>query len=144
LSSKQGTIHEGSETLFEKVNRRTDRPLSTSVFSDFSKYKSVLALMFSCVIILSVVDLLTTSIALKQGLSEGNVMLLGIASLMKLGFFQTIIAIKIAFIFGAGSLVFLGLRSSLQMTRKIILSSMLGFVLMLLFVSLNNLILILN
>jgi len=100
--------------------------------------------MFSCIIVLSITDLLTTSMALRQGLSEGNVILLGIASWMKLGFFQTIIATKIGFILGAGLLVFLGLRSSLQMTRKIILSSMIGFVLMLLFVSLNNLILIFN
>jgi hypothetical protein len=100
--------------------------------------------MFSCLVVLSLTDLMTTSIALRQGLSEGNVMLLGISSWMKLGFFQTIIATKIGFILGAAMLVFLGWKSDLQTTRKIVLFSLFGFVLMLFFVSLNNLILILN
>jgi hypothetical protein len=100
--------------------------------------------MFSCIVLLSVLDLATTSIALSQGLREGNVILLGIASWMRLGFYQTIIATKVGFIIGAGALVFLGIKSELQMTRKIVLSSMIGFVLMLFFVSVNNLILILH
>jgi len=99
--------------------------------------------MFSCLVVLSLTDLLTTSIALRQGLSEGNIMLLGISSWLRLGFFQTIIATKIGFILGAALLVFLGWRSDLQTTRKIVLFAMLGFVLMLFFVSVNNLILIL-
>ena len=69
-------------------------------------------------------------------------MLLGIASWIKLGFFQTIVATKIGFIIGAALLVLLGWRSDLLTTRKIVLLSLIGFVLMLFFVSLNNIILI--
>jgi hypothetical protein len=87
--------------------------------------------------------LVTTSIALQQGLSEGNMMLLGIASILKLTFFQAILITKIGFILGAGLLVLLGLKSNIQMTKKLVLVSMTGFALMLFFVSLNNLIWIL-
>ncbi len=104
----------------------------------------VLGSLFSCITLLSVIDLLTTSIALSQGLREGNVILLGIASAMRMGFFQTIIATKIGFILGAGVLVFLGVKSNHPMTRNIVLSSLTGFAIMLFFVSVNNLILILH
>ena len=104
----------------------------------------VLGAMFSCIVVLSAIDLLTTSIALSQGLSEGNIILLGLASGMRMGFFQTIIATKIGFILGAGVLVFLGIKSRNRMTRNIVLSSLTGFAMMLFFVSVNNVVLILH
>ncbi|HXQ92133.1 MAG TPA: hypothetical protein VN739_03945 [Nitrososphaerales archaeon] len=91
---------------------------------------------------MSVTDLLTTSMALRDGLREGNVLLLGISSVMKLSFFQTIATTKLGFIMGTAALSFLGIKSNLQATRKIIFGSMIAFVVLLLFVSLNNLILI--
>jgi hypothetical protein len=145
LSSKHRNVAESRYALVANVNPAPGgNVIPLGFFGNFHQYKLVLGAMFSCLVVLSLMDLVTTSIALRQGLSEGNVMLLGISSWMRLGFFQTIIATKIGFILGAGTLVFLGWRSDLQTTRKIVLFSMFGFVLMLFLVSLNNLILILN
>ena len=144
MSSKQRVARDRQYALYENPQAAPSRAVPSGFFNNFSHYKFVLGSMFSCIVLLSVLDLATTSIALSQGLREGNVILLGIASWMRLGFYQTIIATKVGFILGAGALVFLGIKSELQMTRKIVLSSLIGFVLMLFFVSVNNLILILH
>jgi len=107
-----------------------------------SAYDLAVMALFSCTVVLSVTDLLTTSIALSSGLQEGNVMLLGFASLFKLNFFQAIAATKLAFISGTALLAFLGIRSNIPLTRKIVFSSLAVFVVLLLFVSLNNLLMI--
>jgi len=80
--------------------------------------------------------------ALHDGLEEGNIMLLGIASAMRLSFFQTIATTKLGFIAGTAVLSFIGIKSNLQTTRKIVFGSMVAFVVLLLAVSLNNLVLI--
>jgi len=102
---------------------------------------SILAL-FVCTVVLSVTDLLTTSIALHSGLREGNMMLLAVASLFRMSFFQTIATTKLVFIAGTAFLAILGIRSEIQLTRKIVFSSLVVFVVLLLFVSLNNLVMI--
>ena len=98
--------------------------------------------LFICTVVLSVTDLVTTSIALRAGLQEGNIMLLELASILRLSFFQAITATKLGFILGAGVLAYLGMKSEIQTTRKIVFSSLAVFVVLLLFVSLNNLVMI--
>jgi hypothetical protein len=93
-------------------------------------------------VVLSVTDLVTTSIALHSGLREGNVMLLAVAAIFRMNFFQTIASIKLGFIAGTAILAFLGIRSDLLTTRKIVFSSLAVFVVLLLFVSLNNIVMI--
>lgn len=87
-------------------------------------------------------DLVTTAMALHNGLREGNFLLLDLASLLKMNFFQTIAASKLGFISGAALLAFLGMNSETQLTRKVVFSSLAAFVVLLLFVSLNNLVMI--
>ena len=113
-----------------------------SLFGRISSYEFSLLALFSCTVVLSVTDLLTTTMALRDGLREGNVVLLGVASTMRLSFFQTIATTKLGFIAGTGALSFLGIKSNLQTTRNIVFGSMVAFVVLLLVVSLNNLILI--
>jgi hypothetical protein len=113
-----------------------------SLFSRISSYEFSLVALFSCTVVLSITDLLTTSMALRDGMREGNIMLLGIASAMGISFFQAIATTKLGFITGTAALSFLGIKSNLQMTRKIVFGSMIAFVVLLLVVSLNNLILI--
>ena len=107
-----------------------------------SSYNFAVIALFSCTVVLSVTDLITTAIALRSGLQEGNVMLLGVASIFKLNFFQAIADTKLAFISGAALLALIGIRSNIQITRKIVFSSLAVFVVLLLFVSLNNLLMI--
>ena len=111
-------------------------------YSQQSKYEITLLSLFSLVVGLSLTDLLTTSIALREGLKEGNILLLNIANELNLSFFQTITATKIGFVLGAALLVYLGAKSTTQATKKLILRSMIVFAILLLVVSLNNLILI--
>ena len=87
-------------------------------------------------------DLVTTSIALSSGLREGNVMLLAVESLLKMSFFQTIATTKLAFISGTAFLALIGMKSNVLTTRKIVFSSLAVFVVILLFVSVNNLLMI--
>jgi hypothetical protein len=107
-----------------------------------SAYEFSVIALFACTVILSVTDLLTTSIALNSGLREGNMMLLGVASFFRLTFFEAIAATKLGFISGTALLAFLGIRSDIHATRKIVFSSLAAFVILLLFVSLNNLVMI--
>jgi hypothetical protein len=107
-----------------------------------SNYDFAVISLFSCTVILSVTDLITTSFALRAGLREGNVMLLGVASYFQLNFFQAIAGTKLAFIFGAAALAVVGIRSDIQLTRKIVFSSLAVFVVLLLLVSVNNLLMI--
>ena len=113
-----------------------------SLIGRISSYEFSLLALFSCTVVLSVTDLLTTTMALRDGLEEGNIMLLGIASTMRLSFFQTIATTKLGFIAGTAVLSFVGIKSNLQTTRKIVFGSMVAFVVLLLAVSLNNLVLI--
>jgi len=106
------------------------------------RYEIGLVSTFICVVAFSLTDLVTTSIALKQGLREGNVLLLSIAHGLNLSFIQTITASKLGFILGAGVLMFLGIRSRANNTRKLMLSSMIIFAVLLFLVSMNNFILI--
>jgi hypothetical protein len=98
--------------------------------------------LFVCTVVLSVTDLVTTSIALSSGLREGNVMLLAVESLLKMSFFQTIATTKLAFISGTAFLALIGMKSNVLTTRKIVFSSLAVFVVILLFVSVNNLLMI--
>lgn len=59
-----------------------------------------------------------------------------------MNFFQTIAASKLGYISGTALLAFLGMYSDVQLTRKIVFSSLAAFVVLLLFVSLNNLVMI--
>ncbi len=115
---------------------------STGPRKNPSNYNFAVIALFSCTVILSVTDLITTSIALHAGLMEGNVMLLGLASFLRMNFFQAIAETKLAFISGAALLAVIGIRSNIQITRKIVFSSLAIFVVLLLFVSLNNLVMI--
>jgi hypothetical protein len=115
---------------------------SNGELRSFSTYNFAVIALFSCTVILSVTDLITTAIALRSGLQEGNLMLLGVASLFKLNFFTAIADTKLAFISGAALLALIGIKSNIQLTRKIVFSSLVVFVVLLLFVSLNNLLMI--
>jgi len=125
-----------------RVDLKTSIVGKNLLFSRISSYEFSLIALFSCTVVLSLTDLLTTSMALRDGMKEGNVMLLGIASVMRLSFFQAIATTKLGFITGTAALSFLGIKSNLQTTRKIVFGSMFAFVVLLLAVSLNNLILI--
>jgi hypothetical protein len=107
-----------------------------------SAYDFAVIGLFCCTVILSVTDLITTSIALRSGLQEGNLLLLGVASMLRMSFFETIATTKLAFISGTAVLALLGIRSHLQLTRRIVFSSLAIFVVLLLFVSVNNLVMI--
>ena len=115
---------------------------SSGTVRSISTYDFAVIALFSCTVVLSVTDLITTAIALRSGLQEGNVMLLDVASLLKLNFFQAIADTKLAFISGAALLALIGIRSDIQLTRRIVFSSLAIFVVLLLFVSLNNLLMI--
>jgi hypothetical protein len=107
-----------------------------------SAYEFSIVGLFTCTVVLSVTDLLTTSIALHSGLREGNVMLLAVAAFSRMNFFQTIAATKLGFISGTALLTYIGIKSNIHSTRRIVFVSLAAFVVLLLFVSLNNLVMI--
>jgi hypothetical protein len=115
---------------------------SASGFYRASSYDFSILGLFICTVVLSLTDLITTSIALHAGLEEGNVMLLGLTSFLRMNFYQTIAVTKLGFISGTALLAFLGMRSGSQATRRIVFSALTGFVILLLFVSVNNLVMI--
>jgi hypothetical protein len=106
------------------------------------RYSVTLVSLFASVVGLSGTDMLTTWMALNEGLKEGNLALLSFARIFDLSFFQAIALTKVGFILGAGVLVVFGMRSNIQSTRSIVMKSMIAFAILLLFVSLNNLVMI--
>ena len=126
-----------SPQLVGRNKNSTLRPISR-------RYALTLASLFASVVLLSGIDMLTTTIALNDGLREGNFALLAFARVFDLSFFQAIALSKVGFILGAGVLMMFGMKSNIQSTRNLVIKSMVAFAILLAFVSLNNVIMILQ
>lgn len=87
----------------------------------------------------NVTDLLTTSVALaRNGLYEGNSLLVLIARSLGMNLISTIALTKVVFIAGAIFVSVLGIRSEDRRTRRMIFAVVGTFAMIFIFASLNN------
>ncbi len=89
-------------------------------------------------------DLLSTSIALRIGLEEANLMLLGVASALGVNVIVIMAALKAVFIFAMIVFGLIGIRSKNEKVRNMVFYFILGFILLFIYVSLNNIALIMR
>jgi hypothetical protein len=79
------------------------------------------ALAFAYFVVFNILDLSSTILALKLGLSEANFVLVYLSSSLGIGITDVIVLVKSVFFVGVGALVILGIATRNQgMKRKIL------------------------
>jgi len=97
-----------------------------------------LMIAFSYFVVFNLFDLSSTILALRLGLSEANQTLLLLSSRLGFGLVNVFLGVKIVFILGMGSMLFMGVRSRNAVTRKMIFLAILGFAIVFATVSVSN------
>jgi hypothetical protein len=107
------------------------------------RYEVTIAFLVGYLALFNVMDMLSTALALRIGLEEGNVLLLGITSALGTSLIVVIGLMKILFISGGAGLAYIGISTGNRQMKNLILGSIIFFVFVFLLVSINNLYLIL-
>lgn len=102
-------------------------------------YVSVIAALFSAVVILNIADLWTSMTALSMGLTEGNGVVTWLSSSLGLSIIGGLALIKIAAVVGGLAAAMLGIRFKDPVVRKTAIGVMAFLMVYLLAVSVNNL-----
>jgi hypothetical protein len=102
-------------------------------------YRSLFYSLFGLTVFFSAIDLVSTWVALGQGFSEANSIMIAIGNFTGLGLIGALGLTKVLFIIGSGFVAALGIRTSNRTlrTRALIVLSFLAV--MLIAVSVNNL-----
>ena len=105
----------------------------------FGRYEAGIVSFLAFLTVFSVTDLLTTSVALaRNGLYEGNSLIVLIANSFNMNLISTIALTKVVFVSGAVLVSILGIRSEDKKTKKIIFAAVGAFAMVFIFASLNN------
>lgn len=91
----------------------------------------------------NLMDLLSTSFALRSGLQESNVMLLGMAAAIGVNVIVIMALLKVIFVAGTVVLGVVGVKSANLKIRNMAMYSILAFLFVFVYVALNNVIIIL-
>jgi hypothetical protein len=111
--------------------------ISRRWFSD-RLYLLFLSTFLGLNIFFNITDIVTTSIALRLGLTEGNGFVLVLANYLGLSIVGTLAFVKIIFIFGTSTIAIIGMLSKNPRTRNNVLILMACAAMALLIVSANN------
>ena len=95
-------------------------------------------LAFSYFVIFNLLDLSSTILALKLGLSEANIALSFLSSLLRLDIVDIIMLVKSVFFAGVGGLMILAFTTRNQRIKKTVLLTIILFGAVFALVSLNN------
>jgi len=104
-----------------------------------SGYRSLLLTLFTMTVIFSVVDLLSTVMALNMGLAEGNSLLIAMGALFGVGTVGALGILKLVFIAGTGVAALMGIRAMSPEIRRRALILLAAMTMMMVAVSINNL-----
>ena len=116
-------------------------PLSSSHHGSqtlLRKREVLVASLFGLTVVLNLTDLITTSLALSVGLTEGNLFLTGLASLTSLNLLDSLIILKVVFISTCGFAALLGIGAQDPRTRQVATVALAVYTLLLLVVLVNN------
>ncbi|HUI01110.1 MAG TPA: hypothetical protein VLX56_05725 [Nitrososphaerales archaeon] len=103
------------------------------------RYRLVMSAVLLAGITFTLTDLITSFVALNEGFSEGNSLLNGLAAFLHLGTIESLIVMKTIFIFGITVQALVGFRARDRTTKRTMLASVTFFMVLLAFVSFNNL-----
>ena len=112
------------------------------MLSNFHRMNSWIYLLFSLFVAFNLLDLSTTIIALRLGMSEANSMLLFFSNLSGIGVIDFFLVIKAVFIAGVGSLVLIAVRSHNSRTTLMVFLAETAFTLVFFLVALSNILVI--
>jgi hypothetical protein len=104
------------------------------------RYLSVIVALFSLITLFSLMDLVTSFVAYRQGLAEGNPMLLGSSQIMGLSVFNALAGTKLAFVVGMMAIALMGAWSRNSTVTKMTMAMLGSFAVVFAMVSLNNLV----
>lgn len=110
----------------------------------FTRYEVIIAFLLGFFAFFNIMDLLSTALALKNGLQESNVMLLGVAASLGVNMVVFMALLKVIFITGTIILGIVGVKSTNQKIRSMAMYAILAFLLVFVFVALNNVVIILQ
>lgn len=103
-----------------------------------SGYRSLFLTLFAMTVIFSVVDLLSTTIALNMGLTEANSLLISMGSSIGIGTVGALGLLKVLFIAGTGFAAIMGIRAINPQIRERALILLSAMTVMMVAVSVNN------
>jgi hypothetical protein len=103
-------------------------------------YRAMIVSLFSLIAFFSLVDLATSFVAYKDGLVEGNALLLGGSQLLGMSVFNVLAASKLAFVLGMGGVAVMGAWSRDSITTKLTSVVLVAFAMIFALVSFNNLV----
>ena len=104
------------------------------------RHLSVIVALFSLITLFSLMDLVTSFVAYRQGLAEGNPMLLGSSQIMGLSVFNALAGTKLAFVLGMMGVALMGAWSRNSTVTKMTMAMLGSFAVVFAMVSLNNLV----
>ena len=115
--------------------------LSTHLVARLSRsYRAIIVSLFSLIAFFSLVDLATSFVAYKDGLVEGNTLLLGSSQLLGMSVFNVLAASKLAFVLGMGGVAVMGARSRDSTMTRLTSIVLVAFAMIFALVSVNNLV----
>ncbi len=117
------------------------RVTRTALF--FSRYEVMVSILLGFFAFFNLMDLLSTSFALRSGLQESNVMLLGMAAAIGVNVIVIMALLKVIFVAGTVVLGVVGVKSANLKIRNMAMYSILAFLFVFVYVALNNVIIIL-
>ncbi len=130
----------------ESLQAGTPRDFSTDLrrlVGFLGRYEVALTVLVVYLAFFNLMDMLSTALALRIGLEESNSLLLGLTSGLRMNLLTVIGLAKVLFVFGGAGLAYMGVKSNNRGMKNLIFGSILFFVLVFLFVSINNIYLIL-
>lgn len=118
-----------------------ERSLYAHVVGRLSRsYRAIIVSLFSLIAFFSWVDLATSFVAYRDGLVEGNALLLGGSQLLGMSVFNVLAASKLAFVLGMGGVAVMGAWSRDSTMTKLFSGVLVAFATIFALVSVNNLV----
>jgi len=130
----------GAEGDYRSKAGRSGRRNLPNLTELSGRYRALVVSLFSLITLFSLMDLATSFEAYRQGLAEGNLMLLGSSQVMGVSVFNALAGSKMVFVLGIGGVAMMGAWSRNSTVRKMILAMLGTFVVVFALVSLNNLV----
>ena len=145
LAGKFGANHAQSSEIGPKIDSLAQKGLSQGLLVSRAagisrRNKAAVAGLLAIIAVLSLLDLITTSVAYGQGLAEGNSMLLESSRLLGVSVFNALVGTKVAFLLGVAGAAVIGARSRNVMTRRLTFALLVTFALTFAVVAVNNLV----
>lgn len=115
------------------------RPAGLSIVAP-SRADSLIFILAVSSLVFNLTDLATTFVALGNGLSEGNSLLLGMSAALGLSVYGSMAILKLIFVAGSIAIAIVGMRSTNTTSRSLVLCYLFTSTVIFYAASLNNIV----